>query len=120
MSASSYDFKLLKQTREKKKLKILDLALNLCLGERHIVSLEENSLDYFLSDQIRMVALKKYSIALGLDPADVIFSASESYSRPKEANIENEFQILQDEEADPDLSNEIKKPNFFKRLFGLI
>ena len=67
-----------------------------------------------------MVALKKYSIALGLDPADVILSASESYSLPKEANIENEFQILQDEEADPDLSNEIKKRNFFKRLFGLI
>ena len=120
MLLSSYDFEILKQTREKKKIKISDVALNLCLSQRHIVSMEENSLDFFMSDQIRMTSVKKYSIALGLNPADVIYSPPEPARQSKdEENIEEELPAIQNEEMDSEQPSESKKPNIIKRLFGL-
>ena len=120
MALSSYDFEILKQTREKKKIKISDIALKLCLSERHIVSMEEGSLDFFMSDQIRMTSVKKYSIALGLHPTDVIFSLPEPARQSKdEENIEEELPAIQNEEMDSEQPSESKKPNIIKRLFGL-
>jgi cytoskeletal protein RodZ len=120
MPLSSYDFEILKQTREKQKIKISDIALNLCLSERHIVSMEENRLDFFMSDEIRMISVRKYSIALGLNPTDVICSIPEPVTPSKnEENIEELLPAIQNEEIDSEQPSEPKKPNILKRLFGL-
>jgi len=47
MDEFTYNFELLKATREKKKIKAQSIAVDLCLSERHIVSIEENSPRYF-------------------------------------------------------------------------
>lgn len=59
MSAFIYDFELLKQTREKKKISALNMAVELCLAERQILSLEQNSPQYFPSSSLRYSVLKK-------------------------------------------------------------
>ena len=66
-----------KATREKKKIKAQSIAVDLCLGERHIISIENNSLQYFASKPLKYVALKKYIAALGLKNEDVIFNFNE-------------------------------------------
>jgi|GEM_PF-1157657 len=68
---------LLKTTRESKKITAHSIAADLCLSERQIKSLEENSLQYFPSQSIKYVALKKYIAALGLKNEDVIFNFNE-------------------------------------------
>ncbi len=44
-----YNFALLKKARESKKISILSMANDLCLAERQIISIEENSVQYFPS-----------------------------------------------------------------------
>ena len=67
-----YNFELLKATRLSKKVSAQSIAVDLCLAERQIKSLEENSLQYFPSQSIKYIALKKYIAALGLKNEDVI------------------------------------------------
>ncbi|CAM8338088.1 Helix-turn-helix domain containing protein [Candidatus Methylopumilus universalis] len=61
-----YNFELLKAARLSKKVSAQSIAVDLCLAERQIKSLEENSLQYFPSQSI------KYIAALGLKNEDVI------------------------------------------------
>ncbi len=77
MDKLEYNFELLKATREKKKITAQSIAVDLCLSERHIKSLEENSLQYFPSKTIKYAALKKYILALGLKLEDVIHNLNE-------------------------------------------
>jgi cytoskeletal protein RodZ len=77
MDKLEYNFELLKATREKKKITAESIAADLCLSERHIKSLEENSLQYFPSKTIKYAALKKYILALGLKLEDVIHNLNE-------------------------------------------
>ena len=77
MDEFTYNFELLKVTREKKKIKTQSIAVDLCLSERQIVSIEENSLQYFPSNSLKYVALKKYILALGLKLEDVIHNLTE-------------------------------------------
>ncbi len=77
MDKLEYNFELLKATREKKKITAQSIAVDLCLSERHIKSLEENSLQYFPSKIIKYAALKKYILALGLKLEDVIHNLNE-------------------------------------------
>ena len=77
MNALVYDFELLKRTREKKKISALNMAAELCLAERQILSLEQNSLQYFPSSSLRYSVLKKYIFALELKLEDVIFNLDE-------------------------------------------
>ncbi len=72
-----YNFDLLKATREKKKITAQSIAADLCLAERHIISIEENSLQYFASESLKYASLKKYIVALGLKNEDVIFNFNE-------------------------------------------
>ncbi len=72
MENFEYNFELLKATRESKKITAQSIAVDLCLTERQIISIEENSLQYFPSHSIKYVALKKYIAALGLKIDDVI------------------------------------------------
>ena len=77
MENFEYNFELLKATRESKKITAHSIAADLCLGERQIKSLEENSLQYFPSESIKYTALKKYIAALGLKIDDVIVNINQ-------------------------------------------
>jgi cytoskeletal protein RodZ len=69
-----YNFDLLKATREKKKITAQSIAADLCLAERQIISIEQNSVQYFASSCLKYTSLKKYIAALGLKIEDVIFN----------------------------------------------
>jgi cytoskeletal protein RodZ len=77
MDNFEYNFALLKETRLSKKITAQSIATDLCLAERHIISIEENSLQYFGSESLKYVSLKKYIAALGLKNEDVIFNFNE-------------------------------------------
>jgi cytoskeletal protein RodZ len=77
MEEVEYNFELLKATRESKKITAQSIAADLCLAERHIISIEENSLQYFPSESLKYASLKKYIAALGLKNEDVISNFNE-------------------------------------------
>jgi len=77
MDNFKYNFALLKEARESKKITAQSIATDLCLAERHIISIEENSLQYFASESLKYASLKKYIAALGLKNEDVIFNFNE-------------------------------------------
>ena len=72
MDDFTYNFELIKATRLSKKISTQSIAADLCLSERQIISIEENSLQYFPSKSLKYAALKKYILALGLILEDVI------------------------------------------------
>ena len=74
MENFEYNFELLKATRESKKITAQSIAFDLCLAERHIKSIEENSTQYFPSESLRISSIKKYALALGLVVEDVFES----------------------------------------------
>ena len=74
MENFEYNFELLKATRESKKITAHSIAVDLCLAERQIVAIEENSLQYFGSVSLKYASLKKYIAALGLKNEEVIFN----------------------------------------------
>ena len=74
MDKLEYNCDLLRTTRESKKITAYSIAADLCLGERHIISIEENSLQYFPSESLKYASLKKYIAALGLKNEEVIFN----------------------------------------------
>jgi cytoskeletal protein RodZ len=77
MDKLEYNCDLLKTTRESKKITAHSIAVDLCLSERQIKSIEENSLQYFPSQSIKYLALKKYIAALGLKIDDVIVNINQ-------------------------------------------
>jgi len=78
MDKLEYNCDLLRTTRESKKITAYSIAVDLCLAERHIKSIEENSLQYFPSQSIKYTALKKYIAALGLKIDDIIVNINQS------------------------------------------
>ena len=82
MNKLEYNCDLLKTTRESKKITAHSIAVDICLAERQIKSLEENSLQYFPSQSIKYAALKKYIAALGLKIDDIIVNINQSYPIP--------------------------------------
>ena len=78
MDKLEYKCDLLKTTRESKKITAHSIAVDLCLSERQIKSIEENSLQYFPSQSIKYLALKKYIVALGLKIDDIIVNINQS------------------------------------------
>jgi len=77
MDKLEYNCDLLRTTRESKKITAHSIAVDICLAERQIKSLEENSLQYFPSESIKYTALKKYIAALGLKIDDVIVNINQ-------------------------------------------
>ena len=77
MENFEYNCELLKATRESKKITAHSIAVDICLAERQIISIEENSLQYFPSKSLKYTSLKKYIAALGLKNEDVIFNFNE-------------------------------------------
>ena len=82
MDNFKYNFALLKEARESKKISAQSIAADLCLAERQIISIEENSVQYFPSKCLKYAALKKYIAALGLKNEDVIFNFNDIDSIP--------------------------------------
>ena len=78
MNKLEYNCDLLRTTRESKKITAHSIAVDLCLSERQIKSIEENSLQYFPSQSIKYLALKKYIVALGLKIDDIIVNINQS------------------------------------------
>jgi cytoskeletal protein RodZ len=74
MDKFEYNFRLLKETRLSKKITPYSIAADLCLAERQIISIEENSVQYFPSASTRSSSIKKYALALGLKLEDVFES----------------------------------------------
>jgi cytoskeletal protein RodZ len=74
MDDFKYNFELLKETRSNKKITAQSIAADLCLAERQIISIEENSLQYFPSKSLKYASLKKYIAALELNVEDVILN----------------------------------------------
>lgn len=74
MNNFEYNLELLKATRESKKISAQSIAADLCLAERQIISIEENSVQYFPSESIRISCIKKYALALDLELEDVFES----------------------------------------------
>lgn len=72
MNDFNYDYNLLKSTRLNKKISLLSIAHDLCLSERQIQSIENDSLASFPSVSIKFVAVKKYIRALNLEYIEVI------------------------------------------------
>ena len=73
MDKLEYDYNLLKETRIKKKIWASSIAFDLCLAERQIDSIENNSPDYFYSPAIKLACIKKYAEKLGLDIDVVLY-----------------------------------------------
>jgi cytoskeletal protein RodZ len=77
MDSFEYDHVLLKETRLKKRISAQSIAADLCLAERQIISIEENSAHYFPSKCLKYAALKKYILALELTLEEVIYNFNE-------------------------------------------
>ena len=72
-----YNFALLKETRENKKISKLEMAHQLCLSVNQINSIEEDSFRYFPAECIKLAAIKKYAKALHLKIDQVIFNVED-------------------------------------------
>ncbi|WP_189342505.1 helix-turn-helix domain-containing protein [Candidatus Methylopumilus rimovensis] len=72
MEKLEYNFGLLKQKRIERGLSPLDIANELCLAERQILSIEENKLQHFPSASLKLVCVRKYAKAVGLPISEVI------------------------------------------------
>jgi cytoskeletal protein RodZ len=72
MIKDAYNYNLLKQKRIELGISILDMANNLCLAERQISSIEENRPDYFPSQSLKMVCVKKYAKTLNINLNEVL------------------------------------------------
>jgi cytoskeletal protein RodZ len=72
-----YNFALLKETRENKKISKLEMAHQLCLSVNQINSIEEDSFSYFPAESIKLAAIKKYAKALHLKIDQVIFNVED-------------------------------------------
>jgi cytoskeletal protein RodZ len=113
METFKYNHELLKATRKSKNISMLCMANNLCLAERQIKSIEDNSLGSFPSLSIKFVAIKKYITALGLEYQDVIENfdeVAECFTPQKEfmftsKNLKKESSSMQDQS----LFDEIKE-----------
>ena len=55
MEKLEYNFKLLKQKRIERGISALDIANELCLAERQILSIEENKSQHFPSASLKLV-----------------------------------------------------------------
>ena len=63
---------ILKEARKDLNLSIEEVARRLTLNNRHIISMEENKKDGFVSTQIRLISIRKYAAFLELDIDSII------------------------------------------------
>jgi transcriptional regulator with XRE-family HTH domain len=59
MDNFEYNFELLKATRLSKKISAQSMAADLCLAERQIISIEENSAQYFPSKSLKYTSFNE-------------------------------------------------------------
>ncbi len=86
---------LLKEAREDLNLSIDDVARRLTLSNKHIVSMEENKKDGFVSFQIKLISIRKYAAFLELDIDTII---EHTKNKTKSLNL-----------PEPELENQINE-----------
>ncbi len=86
---------LLKEAREDLNLSIDDVAHRLTLSNKHIISMEENKKDGFVSFQIKLISIRKYAAFLELDIDTIIENTK---NKTKSLNL-----------PEPELENRINK-----------
>lgn len=90
---------LLKEAREDLNLSIDDVARRLTLSNKHIISMEENKKDGFVSFQIRLISIRKYAAFLELDIDTII---EDTKNKTKSLNLP-EPELETDKEIRDDL-----------------
>ncbi len=72
---------LLKEAREDLNLSIDDVAHRLTLSNKHIISMEENKKDGFVSFQIKLISIRKYAafLELDIDTINKLFYLQDNY-----------------------------------------
>ncbi len=88
---------LLKEAREDLNLSIDDVARRLTLSNKHIVSMEENKKDGFVSFQIKLISIRKYAAFLELDIDTII---EHTKNKTKSLNL-----------PEPDIENQTDETN---------
>jgi len=98
---------LLKEAREDLNLSIDDVARRLTLSNKHIVSMEENKKDGFVSFQIKLISIRKYAAFLELDIDTVI---EHTKNKTKSLNL-----------PEPELENQINEQDDLpkKKIFSM-
>lgn len=117
METFTYNYELLKAARKSKNISILSMANDLCLAERQIKSIEDNSLQSFPSASLKFVSIKKYSQALGLELNEVIHDlekVSKCFRGQKE--IEYTINVDEDEKFIDIIKSEIKALPIRKKI----
>jgi cytoskeletal protein RodZ len=72
---------LLREAREDLNLSIEDVARRLTLSHKHIISMEEDKRDGFVSLQIKLISIRKYAAFLELD-IDTIIEDTKNRTKP--------------------------------------
>lgn len=90
---------LLKEARESLNLSIDDVARRLTLNGKHIISMEENKKEGFISNQIRLISVRKYAAFLELDIDNIIEdrknkTKSLNLSEPELEKNKNDYENL--------------------------
>jgi cytoskeletal protein RodZ len=117
MDDFQYNYELLKSSREDKKISAQSIAADLCLAERQIKSIEDNSLQSFPSASLKFVAVKKYAQALGLELNEVIHDIEEvSKCFRGQKEIEYIINVDEDERFIDIVKSEIKALPIQKKI----
>jgi transcriptional regulator with XRE-family HTH domain len=82
---------LLKEAREDLNLSIDDVAHRLTLSNKHIISMEENKKDGFVSFQIKLISIRKYAAFLELDIDAIIENTKTKSLNLPEPELENKI-----------------------------
>lgn len=106
---------LLKEAREDLNLSAEDVARKLTLNEKHIISMEENKNDGFISFQIKLISIRKYAAFLELD----IHSIIENYKNSPESFYLTNSESTQDIDMAKNFSSQKKLFLSRIRLFFL-
>lgn len=117
MDDFQYNYELLKSSREDKKISAQSIAADLCLAERQIKSIENNSHQSFPSASLKFVAVKKYAQALGLELKEVIHDIEEvSKCFRGQKEIEYIINVDEDERFIDIVKSEIKALPIQKKI----
>ncbi|HCC72794.1 MAG TPA: hypothetical protein DEP89_03330 [Methylophilaceae bacterium] len=96
---------LLKEAREDLNLSIDDVARRLTLNNKHIISMEENKKDGFVSFQIKLISIRKYAAFLELDIDSII---EDTKNKTRSLNLPEPG-----EEIHTDVSNNLSEKKIF-------
>ena len=98
MSNLEYNGQVLTNTRRELKLKIDDIATELCLSVQQVQAIESNLGTFFHSNKLKQAVIKRYCGLLNIDVNAVITqyeidTTDNSFQEHKKSNLGKSFQI---------------------------